>query len=158
MELTAYSGLTKTWTSKQTDQQINGYQVGDEIAIGYSVSNAKYWGYSAYDDTYYELVPEGSFVSPWSMAGGKTAIVLRSNKIYAFTPGDVTSINENTTALINSFELYQNYPNPFNPSTTINWQMPKAGLVTLKIYDVLGREVTTLVNEEFKCRQARSYI
>jgi hypothetical protein len=46
------------------------------------------------------------------------------------------------------FTLYQNYPNPFNPITTISWQMPEAGLVNLKIYDVLGREVTTLVNEE----------
>lgn len=148
MELTAYSGITKNWTTQQTDQQINGYQAGDEIAIGYSVSNAKYWGYSAYDDIYYELVPDGTFVNPSSMAGSKTAIVIRSNKIYAFTPGDVTSINENTTALINYFELYQNYPNPFNPSTTIKWQMPETGIVILKIYDVLGNEIATLVNEE----------
>ena len=155
MELTAYSGITKTWTSKQTDQQINGYNAGDEVAIGYSVGATKYWGYSAYDDTYYELVPEGSFVSPSSMAGGKTAIVIRSNKIYAFTPGDVTSINETTTAVINSYSLEQNFPNPFNPSTTITYTIPNVTLssvegsrVQLKIYDVLGREVTTLVNEE----------
>ena len=45
--------------------------------------------------------------------------------------------------------LAQNYPNPFNPTTTIIWQMPESGLVTIKIFDVLGREVTTLVNEEF---------
>jgi beta propeller repeat protein len=44
--------------------------------------------------------------------------------------------------------LEQNYPNPFNPNTTISWQIPKDGLVTLKIYDVLGREINTLVNEE----------
>jgi len=49
---------------------------------------------------------------------------------------------------VNEFLLSQNYPNPFNPSTTINWEMPQAGYVTLKIYDVLGREVITLVNEE----------
>ena len=47
-----------------------------------------------------------------------------------------------------SFALEQNYPNPFNPSTTIRFQIPTAGIVTLKIYDILGNEVATLVNEE----------
>lgn len=147
-ELAAYSGITKNWVTKQTDQQVNGYQVGDEIAIGYSVSNAKYWGYSAYDDTYYELVPEGSFVNPSSLAGGKTAIVIRSNKIYAFTPGDVTSINENISTVITSYSLEQNYPNPFNPSTKISWQSSVSSWQTIKVFDVLGNEVATLVNEE----------
>lgn len=46
------------------------------------------------------------------------------------------------------FALYQNYPNPFNPSTVISYQLPAAGFVSLKIYDVLGNEVAALVNEE----------
>lgn len=147
MELTAYSGFTKNWTSKQTDQIINGYQAGDEIAIGYSVSNAKYWGYSAFDNSYYELVPEGTFVSPSSLAGGKTAIVIRSNKIYAFTPGDVSPVNEEVNAVVNNYLLYQNYPNPFNPSTKIRFSISEFGFTKLTIYDVLGNEVATLVNE-----------
>jgi hypothetical protein len=47
-----------------------------------------------------------------------------------------------------SFQLYQNFPNPFNPSTHIEYQLPHQGFVSLRIYDMLGREVTTLVNEE----------
>jgi len=48
---------------------------------------------------------------------------------------------------INKFELQQNYPNPFNPSTKISWQSPVSGHQTLKVYDVLGNEVASLINE-----------
>ncbi len=50
--------------------------------------------------------------------------------------------------LPSSFALSQNYPNPFNPSTQIQFSVPQAGFVSLKVYDVLGREVATLINRE----------
>ncbi|MCI0473282.1 MAG: T9SS type A sorting domain-containing protein, partial [Ignavibacteria bacterium] len=49
-----------------------------------------------------------------------------------------------------TYELYQNYPNPFNPVTVIGYQLPVAGNVKLIVYDILGREVKTLINNEFK--------
>ena len=60
----------------------------------------------------------------------------------------VTAVDPSNNNLPNGFALEQNYPNPFNPSTTINYSIPSSSFVILKIYDVLGNEVATLVNEE----------
>ena len=61
---------------------------------------------------------------------------------------------ENEDQIPTEYSLSQNYPNPFNPSTTINFTLPSSEFVTLKIYDLLGREVAALVNEE---KSAGSY-
>ena len=68
--------------------------------------------------------------------------------------GDTTSVSEKGNNFPSDFQLSQNYPNPFNPNTTISYQLSFSGPVTIKVYDLLGREVATLVNEE---KSAGSY-
>jgi len=65
--------------------------------------------------------------------------------VVKFAP-EVSNVNEQILPP-SEFTLFQNYPNPFNPSTKISWQSPVGSWQTLKIYDVLGNEVATLVNE-----------
>ena len=60
----------------------------------------------------------------------------------------VTSIEETSSINPREYNLTQNYPNPFNPSTTINFALPNNEFVTLKVYNILGSEVATLVNQE----------
>jgi hypothetical protein len=59
----------------------------------------------------------------------------------------ITSADRVTSASLREFVLRQNYPNPFNPTTTIKYELPKSSYVRLSVYDLLGREVSVLVNE-----------
>ena len=86
-----------------------------------------------------------------------SSLAVNDTYIYAGTSGSgiwrrplsdfLTNVSVSNKKIPVSFALYQNYPNPFNPSTTIKYQIPKPGLVQLKVYDILGREVAALVNE-----------
>ena len=80
---------------------------------------------------------------------GDISCVCAETKILG--PGTVViGIQNISSELPNSYSLSQNYPNPFNPTTKIRFDVPKQDFVTIKIFDVLGREVATLVNEQLK--------
>ena len=58
-----------------------------------------------------------------------------------------TGLTHNSGQIPTEYDLLQNYPNPFNPTTQLKFDIPKHGFVSLKVYDVLGKEVANLVNE-----------
>ena len=86
------------------------------------------------------------------------ALVVSGNYLFAGTDSNrvwrrplsemVTDIEDQSSEVPSQFILEQNYPNPFNPSTTISFSLPSSEFVTLKVFDVLGNEIETLVNEE----------
>jgi len=89
------------------------------------------------------LTWDGSYfwnVSSFTGAGGNERIYKAGNPL--------TSVDDKISNNVSSFILKQNYPNPFNPSTSIQYAVSSKQFVSLKIYDLLGNEVTTLVNEE----------
>lgn len=67
-----------------------------------------------------------------------------------YNSGDLIEVKNISTKVPGSFNLYQNYPNPFNPSTSIKFDVPYTGNIKLVIYDILGRQAGTLVNETLR--------
>jgi hypothetical protein len=95
------------------------------------------------------------------LAGGSGCVDLTGGSVQVNRPNvtfilsSILTVKENENIIPKEFSLSQNYPNPFNPVTNIKYQIPKNSFVTLKIYDILGREIITLINEK---QNAGTYI
>ncbi|MBS1517003.1 MAG: T9SS type A sorting domain-containing protein [Bacteroidetes bacterium] len=122
----------------------NNYRYVDSVLKYDSIAHAMAQNYST---TYYQIY--------WQLAGNFTTMLFNnashfiSSLIYTawVNSGGQTIINSAETTLPENFYLRQNFPNPFNPSTTIGYEIPADSKVSIKVFDITGKEVTTLVNE-----------
>ncbi len=145
-------GVTRTMDAPPSG--IGGYYPDGVSLINGGLAAVKYAGTSLVDSlaavsrntTGYFVTTH--FQDPRYLTGGNVKGWLQAIIAYAKTNGGTIT---NTTPLVSSvadkYSLAQNYPNPFNPTTKINFAIPSNGFVSLKVYDIAGKEVMTLVNK-----------
>ncbi len=146
-------------TSIAVDTSGNIYITGESSGIGsdldyatikYSSSGVQQWvirynGSGNFSDRAKSIAVDGSgnvYITGYSLGNG-------THYDYATIKYSiVTNLNNNTYTNAKGFKLHQNYPNPFNPATVIRYTLIENRIVMLKVHDVLGSEITTLVNEK----------
>jgi hypothetical protein len=114
-----------------------------------STNNGDTWG-AAGDSGLAQRFVLSMYANPLDgklLAGTYRDGVYRSRQQVAATPPTISGVPPASTEIPTSTQLLQNYPNPFNPSTHFQFAIAKFGFVSLKVYDLLGREVATLLNE-----------
>jgi hypothetical protein len=124
---------------------------GNNLLVEVCYNNSSYTSYSTVNSSsatgmywgrYGDLSSgDGCATTTWSSSSAPPG---RANTRFVVNP--LIGIGNNNTEIPNVYSLSQNYPNPFNPVTQIKFGIPKQGFVTLKVYDILGREVAQLVN------------
>jgi len=137
-----------TWT-QNTEKDLAGYK------IYYSSDSTGFEGTEANEGPSPISVSTIDTMYLTGLAGGKitrfaiSAIDLSTNEsaLSETVSGLTTGVSQHSSKSPLSFELNQNFPNPFNPSTSIQFNLPRTGFTTLTVYNLLGQEVVTLVNE-----------
>ena len=138
------------WFSLPTGNSYSYWSVCfTSIDTGYISSNVIYKTINGGINWETQTVPSSVPLNSICFAGLDTGFVAgNSGVILKTVTGGTTDIAKVSNEIPNEFVLFQNFPNPFNPTTTIKFSIPQKGLVKLVVYDMLGKEVATLVNDE----------
>ena len=126
-----------------TDDNQQTYSFGITNQYGqYTISGLIPGNYSVSSDLY-GYTSTGTSTTTLDYSTSYTA-----SASFTLAPENVTSVESSNNNVVKTFELAQNYPNPFNPTTNISYSIPYSSKVVLKIFNILGKEVATLVNSE----------
>jgi len=124
------------------DDSLNGWLIGNN-SLYKTIDGGNTWEFLS-------IIPTNHSLKEMAVIDRKHIWIAGTNGIiFKYTDPNPVNIDiDGSPELPSHFKLLNNYPNPFNPITTINYQIPSLSFVTIKVYDVLGNDVATLVNEE----------
>ncbi len=137
-----------TWTQTSLVENITALGVVDTNLVAGTWSHGVY-KLNNHDSTWTPVGLTGKYITSFTSDGSYIYAGTNYNSVWKRPLLEVTDLDEqNQLDKPSVFNLYQNYPNPFNPSTKIRFALKSPGMVSLKVYDILGNEIKTLVNEE----------
>ena len=134
--------LIDTVLSRTPSNELWFYCQSEKISIAVAKSN-----FTEAETIYGNIANRGMTINPEGMAGLRDLINLASGSTTPYLASTRRTLNTSGSSLVPQYVLYQNYPNPFNPTTRVAYTLPENNYVRLKIYNVLGQEVKTHVDE-----------